>query len=63
ARDSARGADAARETHWRGLQRSLLKLSPAARFVVARGADHNVHLSHPEVIVAAVRTLLRRPAS
>lgn len=58
ARDTASGDDAAREAHWRGLQESLTALSPRARFVVARGAGHDVHLSHPDVVVGAVRELL-----
>ncbi|MEQ8496837.1 MAG: alpha/beta hydrolase [Gammaproteobacteria bacterium] len=63
ARDAAQGDDGARERRWRRLQRSLLALSSHARFVVAHGAGHDVHLSRPEVIVEAVRALLERPAS
>jgi len=58
ARDTASGEDAARETQWRTLQKSLTALSPRARFVVAHGAGHDLHLSHPGVVVDAVRELL-----
>ncbi len=58
ARDTASGEDAAREARWRSLQESLTALSPRARFVVARGAGHDLHLSHPGVVVDAVRALL-----
>ena len=63
ARDTAAGDDAARESHWRTLQRSLLTLSPDARFIEASDAGHEVHLKRPDVIVDAVRELLGRPAS
>jgi len=58
ARDTASSTDAVREARWRALQESLTALSPRARFVVARGAGHDLHLSHPEVVVEVVRELL-----
>jgi pimeloyl-ACP methyl ester carboxylesterase len=47
-----------REQHWNKLQRKLVEVSREATYIVARGSGHDVPLKRPDVIVAALRTML-----
>lgn len=60
ARDASSGADAAREERWRAAQESLAGLRPDGRLVVIAGSDHNVHLTRPGRVVAAILEIVRQ---
>jgi pimeloyl-ACP methyl ester carboxylesterase len=47
-----------REQHWKKLQLSLTQLSTNSTQVIAKGSGHSIPSARPDVIVAAVRTLV-----
>ena len=59
ARDPARGQNPAAEARNNQLQRKSAKLSTNSQFVVAEGSAHDVPLARPDVVVEAVRSLLK----
>jgi pimeloyl-ACP methyl ester carboxylesterase len=59
ARDPALGKNAAAEARNYQLQRKTTELSKNSRFMVAEGSAHDVPLARPDVIVSAVRGMLR----
>jgi pimeloyl-ACP methyl ester carboxylesterase len=59
ARDPARGQNPAGEERNHQLQRESAKLSTNSQFIVAEGSAHDVPLARPDVIVEAVRSLLK----
>jgi pimeloyl-ACP methyl ester carboxylesterase len=62
ARDPGRGQNPAAETRNNQLQRESAKLSTNSQFVVASGSAHDVPLARPDVIVNAVKSLIRPQA-
>jgi pimeloyl-ACP methyl ester carboxylesterase len=48
------------EQRWNKLQQKLVDLSRDATYIVARGSGHDVPMQRPDVIVAAIRTLIER---
>jgi pimeloyl-ACP methyl ester carboxylesterase len=62
ARDPAKGRNAALEARHSQQQRGAMKLSTNSRFIVAEGSAHDVPLARPDVVVEAVRSLLKPQA-
>jgi len=58
-RDPALGHDAEEEAHHGQQQRHALKLSTNSRLIVAEGSGHDIPLARPDVIVDAVKSLLK----
>jgi pimeloyl-ACP methyl ester carboxylesterase len=48
-----------RQARWLELQRDLASLSANSEFVTTDGSGHFVHLDQPELVVGAIRDLLR----
>jgi pimeloyl-ACP methyl ester carboxylesterase len=59
ARDPASGHNPAAEEQHHKQQRDSTKLSTNSRFVIAEGSAHDIPLARPDVIVSAVKSLLR----
>jgi pimeloyl-ACP methyl ester carboxylesterase len=59
ARDPATGSNSVLEQRHGRQQREMAKLSTNSRFIVAEGSAHDVPLARPDVIVEAVKSLLR----
>ena len=49
-----------RERIWRELQEDLAKRSTHGEFRVAENSAHNIHLDQPELVVQAIRDLLKK---
>ncbi len=62
ARDPAMGNNADFEADHAQQQREMTKLSMKSRFVVAEGSGHDVPLARPDVVVQAVKSLLKPQA-
>jgi pimeloyl-ACP methyl ester carboxylesterase len=62
ARDPARGRNPAAEARNIQLQRERAKLSTNSKFIVAEGSAHDVPWARPDVVVEAVRSLLKPQA-
>jgi pimeloyl-ACP methyl ester carboxylesterase len=62
ARDPAKGRNAALESRHNQQQLGTMKLSTNSRFIVAEGSGHDVPLAKPDVIVKAVKELIKAPA-
>lgn len=62
ARDPAMGNNAEFEARHAQQQREMTKLSTNSRFVVAEGSGHDVPLARPDVVVEAVKSLLKPQA-
>jgi pimeloyl-ACP methyl ester carboxylesterase len=62
--DPLPGLDAAGNRHyeeqWRTLQSALVGLSTRARQVTARDSGHYIHLSEPQLVVAAIREVVQQ---
>ncbi|HEX7894618.1 MAG TPA: alpha/beta hydrolase, partial [Terriglobales bacterium] len=59
ARDPAMGQDTQAEARHNEEEREFTKLSPNSRFIVAERSAHDIPLARPDVIVEAVRSLLK----
>src|SRR6185437_8099681 len=59
ARDPAMGHDSQAEVRHNQEEREFAKLSTNSRFTVAEGSAHDIPLARPDVIVEAVRSLLK----
>jgi pimeloyl-ACP methyl ester carboxylesterase len=46
---------------WDSIQQDLLKLSSNSRLVIAEKSVHTVQVEQPEVVIAAIEQMLRRP--
>jgi pimeloyl-ACP methyl ester carboxylesterase len=53
-RDHEAGSDASQEAHWHELQRSLAALSASGELRIISGSGHNLHVTHPRAVTAAV---------
>lgn len=62
ARDPAMGNNAEIEARHAQQQREMTKLSTNSRFAVAEGSGHDVPLARPDVVVEAVKSLLKPQA-
>ena len=62
ARDPSTGQNSSLEARHAQQQRELAKLAPNSRFIVAEGSGHDVPLARPDLIVDAVRDLVKAPA-
>lgn len=62
ARDPVTGSNSELENRHSRQQRDMAKLSTNSRFIVAEGSAHDVPLARPDVIVEAVKSLLKPPA-
>ena len=60
-RDPTLGHDSEEETRHGQQQRDSLKLSSNARLIIAEGSGHDIPLARPDVIVDAVRSLVKPP--
>jgi pimeloyl-ACP methyl ester carboxylesterase len=58
-RDPTLGHDHEEETRHAQQQRDALKLSSNSRLIVAEGSGHDIPLARPNVIIDAVRSLLK----
>jgi pimeloyl-ACP methyl ester carboxylesterase len=58
-RDPAMGHDHEEETRHTQQQRDALKLSSNSRLIVAEGSGHDIPLARPDVIIDAVRSLVK----
>jgi pimeloyl-ACP methyl ester carboxylesterase len=58
-RDPALGRDHDEETRHARQQRDALKLSSNSRLIIAEGSGHDIPLARPDVIVDAVRSLVK----
>jgi pimeloyl-ACP methyl ester carboxylesterase len=58
-RDPALGHDSEEETRHAQQQRDSLKLSSNSRLIIAEGSGHDIPLARPDVIVDAVRSLVK----
>ena len=58
-RDPALGHDAVEETRHTQQQRDALKLSSNSRLIIAEGSGHDIPLVRPDVIIDAVRGLVK----
>lgn len=61
-RDPATGSNSESEARHAQQQREMAQLSSNARLVVADGSAHDVPLARPDVVVQAVKNLLKPPA-
>lgn len=62
ARDPASGQNPQFEARHTEQQREMTKLSTSSKFAVAEGSGHEVPFARPDVIVEAVKSLLKPPA-
>lgn len=62
ARDPATGGNSESEARHAKQQREMAQLSSNSRLVVAEGSGHDVPLARPDVVVRAVKSLLKPPA-
>jgi pimeloyl-ACP methyl ester carboxylesterase len=60
-RDPALGHDHDEETRHARQQRDALKLSSNSRLIIAEGSGHDIPVARPDVIVDAVRSLVKPP--
>jgi pimeloyl-ACP methyl ester carboxylesterase len=60
-RDPALGHDQEEETRHAQQQRDSLKMSSNARSIIAEGSGHDIPLARPDVIIDAVRSLIKPP--
>lgn len=61
ARDPVLGHDPEEETRHAQQQRDALRLSSNSRLIIAEGSGHDIPLARPDVIVDAVRSLVKPP--
>jgi hypothetical protein len=52
----SRGLNASPEQH--AAHAEISRMSPNARHLVVAGSDHEIHLSHPDVVIAAIRDVV-----
>jgi len=62
-RDPTRGHDASEEARHTQQQHDALNLSSNSRLIAAEGSGHNIPGERPEVVIEAVRSLVRPPAA